>query len=58
MTMIEGMRVYDKQRIGMYDTWHFCVYCYANTSKDCVLKNASKQSIIGWIQKQYYIKYK
>lgn len=39
--------------IGMYNTCHhFCVYCYANTSKECVLKNAKKhsdesESIIG-----------
>ena len=27
--------------IGMYDTCrHFCVYCYANTSKEAVLRNA------------------
>lgn len=31
--------------IGMYDTcWHFCVYCYANTSKECVLRNKEKHS--------------
>lgn len=31
--------------IGMYNTCrHFCVYCYANTSKKIVLENASKHS--------------
>lgn len=39
--------------IGMYNTCqHFCIYCYANTGKDCVIKNMEKhnedsESIIG-----------
>lgn len=31
--------------IGMYNTClHFCVYCYANASKNCVLRNVSRHS--------------
>ncbi len=31
--------------IGMYDTCrHFCVYCYANASKECVLRNKARHS--------------
>ncbi len=32
--------------IGMYNTCsHFCVYCYANTSKEIVIKNRQKHTI-------------
>ena len=43
----------------MYNTCrHFCVYCYANTSKECVLRNAEKhdensESIIDWFMLEH-----
>ena len=34
--------------IGMYNTCgHLCVYCYANTSRKCVMENLSKRSDEG-----------
>lgn len=31
--------------IGMYNTCrHFCVYYYANTSKECMLNNKAKHN--------------
>lgn len=39
------MWMYDKQGYCMYNTCrHFCVYCYANTSKELVLKNKEKDN--------------
>ncbi len=51
LRMICGFMV--SKDIGMYNTCrHLCVYCYANTSKEAVLKNKDKhndesESIIG-----------